>query len=85
MTDATRETASSAVHGVTMRLPTFWPDRPAVYFAEVEAQFDLDSIMRQRTKFNYVVSQLISNKRRRWKTSLPHRPSPTPTTGSKRS
>ena len=41
-----------------MRLPPFWPDRPAVWFAQAEAQFELASITRQRTKFNYVVSQL---------------------------
>ena len=34
-----------------MRLPPFWPDRPAVWF-------ELAGITRRRTKFNYVVSQL---------------------------
>ena len=58
MTDSKEETTGSAVHGVTIRLPTFWPDRPAVWFAQVEAQFELTSITRQRTKFNYVISQL---------------------------
>jgi hypothetical protein len=41
-----------------VRLPPFWPDRPAVWFAQAEAQFELSAITRQRTKFNYVVSQL---------------------------
>jgi len=41
-----------------MRLPSFWPDRPAVWFAHVESRFELAAITRQRTKFNYVVSQL---------------------------
>jgi hypothetical protein len=39
-------------------LPPFWPDRPAVCFTQAEAQFELASITRQRTKYNYVVSQL---------------------------
>ena len=41
-----------------MRQPIFWPYRPAVWFAQVEAQFELAAITRQKTKFNYVVSQL---------------------------
>jgi hypothetical protein len=35
-----------------------WLDRPAVWFAQAEAQFELSNITRQRKKFNYVVSQL---------------------------
>ena len=35
-----------------------WPDRPAVWLAQAEAQFELAAITRQRTKFIYVVSQL---------------------------
>jgi hypothetical protein len=58
MTDASRETAGSAVHGVTICLPNFWPDRPEVWFAQVEAQFELVSVTHQRTNFNYIVSQL---------------------------
>jgi len=58
MNDTPDETVSSAVCRVTVRLPTFWPDRPAVWFAQAEAQFDLAGITRQRTMFNYVVSQL---------------------------
>ena len=41
-----------------MRLPPFWPDRPAVWFAQAESQFELATITRAHTKFNYVVSQL---------------------------
>jgi hypothetical protein len=47
-----------AVYRVAARLPNFWPDRPAVWFAQAEAQFELVVITLQRTKFNYVVSQL---------------------------
>ena len=43
---------------VAVRLPPFWPDRPAIWFAQAESQFELAAITRQRTKFNYVVSQL---------------------------
>jgi hypothetical protein len=41
-----------------VRLPHFWPDRPAFSFCQAEAQFELAAITRQRTKFNYVVFQL---------------------------
>jgi len=58
MMDNTDETTSSAVYRVSVRLPPFWPDRPAVWFAQDESQFELAAITRQRTKFNYVVSQL---------------------------
>jgi hypothetical protein len=58
MTEPADETAITAVYRVAVRLPPFCPDRPAVWFAQAEAQFDLAAITRQRTKFNYVVSQL---------------------------
>jgi len=56
--DTTDETVSSAVYRSSLRLPPFWPDRPAVWFAQAESQFELAAITRQPTKFNYVVSQL---------------------------
>jgi len=52
------ETVSSAVYRVAVRSPNFWPDRQAAWFAQGETQFELASITHQRTKFNYVVSQL---------------------------
>jgi len=58
MMDTTDETVSSAVYRVSVRLPPFWPDRQAIWFAQAESQFELAAITRQRTKFNYVVSQL---------------------------
>jgi hypothetical protein len=57
MTDQNNE-ISSAVYRFAVRLPPFWPDRPAVWFGQAEAQFQLDEITQQFTKFNYVVSQL---------------------------
>jgi len=46
------------VYRVAACLPSFWPNRPAIWFAQAEAQFELAAITHQRTKFNYVVSQL---------------------------
>jgi hypothetical protein len=43
---------------VAVRLPPFWAERPAVWFAQAEAQFSLAGISSERTKFYYVISQL---------------------------
>jgi hypothetical protein len=43
---------------VAVCLPPFWPDQPAVWFAQAETQFELAAITSERTKFNYVISQL---------------------------
>jgi len=57
-TEPNDETQSLLVHKVAVNLPPFWPDQPAVWFAQAEAQFELAAITSQRMKFNYVVSQL---------------------------
>jgi hypothetical protein len=36
----------------------FWAQRAAMWFAQAEAQFSLAGISNERTKFNYVISQL---------------------------
>ena len=46
------------IHRPTVRLPPFWPDRPGLWFAQAEGQFELSSVTSERTKFNYVISQL---------------------------
>jgi len=52
MIDTNDETISSAVYSVGVLLPPLWPNRPAVWFVQPEAQFELATITRQRTKFN---------------------------------
>lgn len=46
------------VNRVAVKLPPFWSDKPALWFAQVEAQFDLAAITRETTKFYHIVSQL---------------------------
>ncbi|XP_023713819.1 uncharacterized protein LOC111867851 [Cryptotermes secundus] len=43
---------------IAVRLPPFWAERPAVWFAQAEAQFTLAGISSEQTMFCYVISQL---------------------------
>lgn len=43
---------------VSVKMPPFWTDKPAVWFAQVEAQFAIAGITSDTTMFNYVISQL---------------------------
>jgi hypothetical protein len=43
---------------VAVRLPPFWAERPAVWFAQAEAQFYLAGVNSEKTKFFHLISQL---------------------------
>lgn len=43
---------------VSVRVPPFWPEEPALWFAQVESQFALSRITTDETKFYYLVAQL---------------------------
>jgi hypothetical protein len=58
MAEPSVDAPGAAVYRVAVRLPPFWPDRPAVWFAQAEAQFELAAITSERTKFNCVISHL---------------------------
>ena len=47
-----------AIHRLSVKLPPFWPDKPALWFAQAEAQFAVAAVTRDETKYFYVVSQL---------------------------
>lgn len=46
------------VNRVSIRVPPFWPDRPGLWFASLEAQFHINGITQEMTKYYYAVSQL---------------------------
>ena len=49
---------SSEIFKVGIRVPTFWPEEPEIWFAQIEGQFAISGITNDLTKFNYVISQL---------------------------
>ena len=58
MQESPDSTPGAAIYRVAVRLPPFWPDRPGLWFAQAEAQFELASVTNERTKFNHIISQL---------------------------
>jgi hypothetical protein len=46
------------INRVVIRVPPFWPEKPAVWFTQLEGQFALSTITQDVTKFYYVISQL---------------------------
>ena len=46
---------------VTVKLPTFWPAQPTIWFAQAEAQFALRDITSDSTKYYHVLAALDQN------------------------
>jgi hypothetical protein len=49
---------TTQVSRVAVRLPPYWAEQPAVWFAKADAQFTLAGISSEKTKFCHVISQL---------------------------
>lgn len=50
-----------SVNRVAIRTPPFCKDRPALWFASLEAQFSINNITQEITKFNYAIAHLDTN------------------------
>jgi hypothetical protein len=46
------------VQRVAIKIPPYWPKDPTLWFAQVEAQFELAKIASEQTKFHHVISSL---------------------------
>jgi hypothetical protein len=55
--DAAESSLPAEVLRVAVQLPPFWAERPAVWFAQAEAQFSLAGISSETTK-SFIISQL---------------------------
>jgi hypothetical protein len=58
MQEAKDSSQGGYIHRPGVHLPPFWPDRPGLCFATAEVQFDFASVTSEKTKFNYMISQL---------------------------
>ena len=50
--------AEANVNAISLKLPTFWPANPEVWFQQAEAQFTLRNITADETRYFYVVAAL---------------------------
>ena len=60
--------SNAYINCVGIRVLPFWPEKPAVWFAQLEGQFVLSNITKDSTKFYYVISQLENKYAARWRT-----------------
>lgn len=56
-----RSVDEALVQRVSVKVPPFWPERPEIWFAQLEAQFRMAKIVTDLSKFNTVVAAIESN------------------------
>lgn len=65
LSSVTANMEGNIVTAVSLKLPTFWPEDPDIWFAHIESQFALRNITTEETRFHYVVSVLDRDTARR--------------------
>ena len=63
-----RPDSTFTINIVGIRVPPFWSEKPAVWFAQLEGQFALSNITQEATNFFYVISQTDNNALPKWRT-----------------
>nr|XP_042908050.1 uncharacterized protein LOC122271294 [Parasteatoda tepidariorum] len=51
----------SEISRIAVKPPPFWKNNPKLWFAQIEAQFEISGITREDTKFNHVVAAIESH------------------------
>lgn len=55
---SSQQQPATEITRVSIRIPPFWPEKPKLWFCQLEGQFNLNNITQDTTKFWYVISQL---------------------------
>ena len=58
MAESSAAAAVTAIHAVSLKLPTFLAARPDVWFQQTEAQFNLRNITDSTTQYFYLLTSL---------------------------
>lgn len=53
--------ATAVVDRVSLKVPPFWPNEPALWFSQLDSQFLISGIVNDNTKYNIVVANLDFN------------------------
>lgn len=56
--EVNKDLSKAENHKVSVKIPPFWTEKPEIWFFQIEAQFEINNITVESTKFNYLVSQL---------------------------
>lgn len=56
--DESNDGSEYTVNKVSIKIPPFWPEKPDIWFYQVEAQFAINKITSEQTQFNYIIAQL---------------------------
>lgn len=57
-TDSPTNSTDASLCHISVKIPPFWPDKPTLWFAQLDAQFALAKISSDETKFYHAISVL---------------------------